>query len=94
VKTAEETDKTRPPRHITRQFEGAFNALRTGLRKETHRRLPHGRNFGNTFAETDLRLVPIIRRNMQEILRRIGHGCDHLRMTVTSATDGDAGDEI
>src|SRR5258706_12441801 len=94
VKAAEKAEEAAAARHVTRQLERRLHALGARLREETHHRLFHRREFVDPLAQADLSFVPVVRRYMQETIRRILDGLHHRRMTMSRAAHRDAGRKV
>jgi hypothetical protein len=94
VEAAEKPDEPAAPRGVSRQFQRRFDALGPRLRKETHGRLFHRRQFIEALRQSDLALVPVVGRDVQEPIRGILDGLHHGGVTVSGAAHGDAGGEI
>ncbi len=94
VETAQKPDEAAPSRGVARQFQSRFHALGAGLREEAHDRLLHGRQNIETLRQLDLALVPVVRRNVQELVRGILDGLNHRRVAMAGAAHRDAGGEI
>jgi len=75
VKPPRKPRKAAAARHVARQLERRLDALCTRLREETHHRLLHRRELIDPLAQADLAFVPVVRRYMQEAIRRILDGC-------------------
>jgi hypothetical protein len=94
VESAEEADEARAPGDIARQLDRRLDRLGAGLAQEAHRRLAHGCDARQAFAEPDHLLVPVVAGDMQELFGGALHRPDDLRMRVAGAAHRDAGGEV
>ena len=95
VKSAKETNEATASRDVPCELERAFHRFCATLAHEAHHRLTaHRLQVTDTLAESDLPFVPVVARDVEETLRRVGDRLHHVRVRVTCRTDGDAGCEV
>ena len=94
VEPAQEADEPAPAGDVPRELDGAFDRFGSALGEEAHDRLAHRIELVDPFAEAHLALVPVVRRDVDELVRGVLDGLDHLRMAVARAAHGDARREI
>jgi hypothetical protein len=75
-------------------LSAAFHGLGAGLRKEAHGGLLQRRQLIEALRQLDLAFVPVVRGNVQELIRGILDGLHHRRMAVPGAAHRDAGGKI
>ncbi len=94
VEAAKEADEPGSTRHVARKLDRRLHRLGAGLAEEAHRRLVHGRESRQAFAQRDHPLVPVVARDVEEVSGGLSHRGNHQRVRVTGGTDRDAGSEI
>ena len=80
--------------HVARELDRALDRLRAGLAEEAHDRLTHRRHFGQPLGQPRHVLVPVVARDVQELVGRRLDRVDDLRVGVARGAHGDACNEI
>src|SRR5579872_2555664 len=94
MESAEEADESRPPRDIARKLQSSFHGFGAALAQQYLRRLTQRIQSIDLLGQPRHAFVPIVTRDMQEIVRRILDGLNYGRMRVSGAANGDAGRKI
>jgi hypothetical protein len=94
VEAAEKADVARAPGDVARELDRAFDRFRAALAEEVHHRLAHRVQRVELLRQRDLALVPVVARDVQELVGRFLDRVDHDGMTVTGRAHRDAGGEV
>ena len=94
LEAAEKADEPRPARDITGELDRCFDGFGAALAAEDLHRLAHRVELVDLLGKTRHALMPVIARDVQEIIRRVLYGLHHLRVRVASTADGNARGKI
>jgi hypothetical protein len=94
MEAAEKTDEARPSGYVTRKLQGALDRLRTALAGNHLRRLAQRIERIELLAEARHAFMPVIGRDVQEVVGRILDRLHDLRMRVPGAAHADAAHEV
>ena len=90
MKRPEKRDDVAAPRVMARELDGGFDRFGAGVREKRFRPSADRRQLRDELAERDLRLVVVVRGNVQKARSLFGDRPHDIRMRMPGGVDGNA----